>query len=272
MTRTFSPSDLVAVPRTSATSAMALGTALVTAARQEPKLPPLFVPPLKRVEKECEALRTTRQFQREADSIDVSDAGEIDQQVDSCWSGLHGTLTGMAKFGAAPEGAERAKMAREVIEVVFPDGLRFLNLPYRDQWSESLKRLDRLAEPRMVERTRALGVEPLVEVVRAAHERYGAVLHLTQRKAEVQAQAKVREGLERLMAAVRSYVLRVSNYLDEHEGDAEAQAIGRALLEPLATWKSAGGRKAAAEVPVGEEPGDEPGEGPGGGYDEPNEE
>jgi hypothetical protein len=67
-------------------------------------------------------------------------------------------------------------------------------------------------------------------------------------------------------------VLRVSNYLDENEGDAEAQAIGRALLGPLVTWKSAGGRKAAApEAPAGEEPGDGTGEGPGNEDDEPNE-
>jgi hypothetical protein len=254
MNRSFSPIDLVTVPRTSATSAMALGTALVTAAREEPRLPPVFVKPLKRLEKECDALRTSRQYQREAEAIDVTLVGEVDQQVDGAWGGLHGLLVGWAKLVATPEGAALGGRARAVLEVVFPDGLRFLNLPYRDQWSESQTKLDRLREPSIAEHVKALGGEPLVGVIAAAHERYGAVLHLTKRKAEVQAQAKVRGALESLLAAIRSYVLRIANYLDENEDDAEAKELGYALLGPLATWKSSGGgRRAQASDGAGDD-------------------
>ncbi|HEU4409286.1 MAG TPA: hypothetical protein VFS43_28770 [Polyangiaceae bacterium] len=270
--RSFSPVNLVAVPRTSATSAMALGTALITTARQEPKLPPRFVRPLKRLETECEALRISRQQQDDTPEVDASAATKADQELDGAWSGLHTMLVGSTKLTATPEGVERGVRARAVIDRVFPRGLRFLKLPHREQWAESQKKLDRLAEPTIAAHIEALGAGPFVRAIVAAYTNYGAVLHLTQRKAEAKAQVKVREPLERVLDAVRRYVVQVAAYLDEHEDDPAAQAMCRGLLEPLATWKSSGGgRKALApEAPDGDEPGVGSGEEPIEGGDEPD--
>jgi hypothetical protein len=256
--RSFSPVDLVTVPRTSARSAIALGAALLTAAQAEPALPPAFASPVARLAREFDALCAALQYDREATSMGAAASVEADRQLDACWASTHGFLVSCAKLGAAPEGAERAARARAVLAVVFPGGLRFLTLPYRDQWAESETKLARLAEPEIAEHLRALGGEPFVRVVEAAHERYGAALHLTQRKAEVKARAKPRERLDGLLGAVRSYALRVASYLDEHEGDPEARRLGCALLEPLSSWKSSGGgRKPQAAAPGagGPEPG-----------------
>jgi hypothetical protein len=110
---------------------------------------------------------------------------------------------------------------------------------------------------------RALGGQTFVEAIDVAHTNYGLALNLTKRKAALAEQANVRAPLEGFWEAVRSYALRVSNYLDEHRDDPAAQQLGYALLEPLASWKSSGsGRKApgdaGGEVPGGEEgePGD----------------
>jgi hypothetical protein len=199
--------------------------------------------------------------------VDASAATKADQELDGAWSGLHGLLVGSTKLTATAEGVERGARARAVIDRVFPQGLRFLKLPHREQWAESQKKLDRLAEPDIAEHIEALGGGPFVRAIVAAYTNYGVVLHLTRRKAGAKAQVKVREPLERVLDAVRRYVVHVAAYLDEHEGDPEAQAMCRGLLEPLATWKSSGGgRKAPApEAPDGDEPGEGSGEGPGEG-------
>lgn len=256
MKRSYSPIDLVTVPRTSANGAMALGASMLTAARDEPALPCAFAQPLERLASEHERLRTSCLHELEARMIEPSGSVEADRQLDACWASTHAFLLCCARLGAAPEGAERAARARAVLGRVFPDGLRFLTLPYRVQWAESLTKLDRLAEPEMVEHLRALGGEPFVRVVEASHERYGEALHVTKCKAAAKARVKRREALEGVLDALRSYALRVANYLDEHRGDPEAQRLGHALLEPLVTWKSSGGGRKAA--PAGEGPdGDE---------------
>jgi hypothetical protein len=261
MYRTFSPIDLVTVPRASAASAMALGTATIAAARKQSDLPPVFVVPLGQLEKEHGKLRTSRQYQRGGRAFDAA-ATQADQHVDAGWSGLHGFLTSCTKLSSTPEGVARGQVAREVLEVVFPDGLRFVNLPYREQWAESETKLDRLGEPAIAERIRTLGAEPFVENVRAAHATYGVALHLTEPEADAAPPVKVREPLDDFWDALRSYVLQIAAYLDDHKGDHEAQRLGYALLKPLASWKGSGaGRKAPApEAPAdGDEPGDEAG-------------
>lgn len=258
MYRSFSPIDLVTVPRTSAASALTLGTSLVAAAREEAKLPDVFVVPLEQLEREHAGLRTSRQYQREGRAVDSAAATSSDQRVDSCYSGFHGFLIAWTKLPSTPEGVEKGQVAREVIEIVFPDGLRFLNLPYREQWGESQTKLDRLSEPAVAERVRSLGGEAFVRAIGEAHEAYGVALHVTKPKAEPTNQVNVREPLDGFWDAVRSYVLRVANHLDEHKNDAEAQRLCRALLEPIATWKSSGaGRKGQTVEAPGEEPGSE---------------
>lgn len=261
MQRSFSPIDLVTVPRSSAASAMALGTALITTARQEPKLPPVFVRPLKRLESECDALRTSRQLQDDTPEAEAPDVPKADQRLDGTMSGLHDHLVGSTKLGATPEGVERGVRAKAVLTRVFPDGLRFLTLPHREQWAETQKRLDRLAEPEIAEHIEALGAGPFVRDAQVAYVAYGEVLHVTKGKAKAKAPVKVREPLERVLDAVRRYVVQIAAYADDHEDDAEAQELCRTLLGPLATWKSSGtGRKAPA-------PGDSGAE--GGGADAP---
>jgi hypothetical protein len=269
MTRTFSAFDLVTLPRVSAPAAMTLGTALLTSARKEVALPPVFVRPLKRLEAGVDTLRTSRQLQREVQAADASLAGEADQELDGAWAGFQGLLLGWAKLTTTPEGAEGARRARALLEAIFPQGLRFVNLPYRLQWAESQTRVDRLDEPELAEHVRALGGGPFVEAIKVAHAAYGVALNVTDRRTEAKARAKVREPLEGFLTGLRSYVLRVANYLDESEGDEAAHALTYRLLEPLATWKSAGGSGRKGDAPEGDEggeggeggePGDEAGE------------
>jgi hypothetical protein len=257
MTRSYTALSIVTVPRLSAATALTLGTALVSAARKGPGLPPAMVLALEPLERELGALRRSRQLQREVRSIDGSIAVAADQALDTNWSGFHAFLVGWTKLANAPEAAERAGRARDLLEIVYPEGLRFLNLPYCEQWGESEIRLARLAEPRHAEHVRALGGEAFVGAIRRSHEAYGVALNVTERKAEAEAQVRVREALDAFIEALRSYLLRVAAYVDEHARDEEAQAIGRALLRPITTWKGQAARK-------GEPPEGDQGGGPGG--------
>ncbi|HEU4408069.1 MAG TPA: hypothetical protein VFS43_22595 [Polyangiaceae bacterium] len=250
MARSYSALTLISVPRLSASTAMALGTELLTAGRQEPGLPPALAPALGQLERGLGALRMARRLQREAKAIDASVVVEADQVLDRTWSGFHDFLVGWTKLSDAPEAAERAGRARELIERVFPDGLRFLNFPYRMQWADSLMKLDRLGEPRLAGHVRALGGEAFVGAIARAHEAYGAALNLTRRKADVNARVRVRAPLDAFLEALRSYVLRVTNFVDENKGDEAARALGRRLLEPLTAWKGRGGGR-KVESPEG---------------------
>ncbi len=264
MQRSFSVLDLVIVPRTSATSALALGTSLLSAAREEPSLPERIAKPLARLEAECEALRASRQKQDEGQALDGKAVTRADQRLDGAWAGWHNFLIGWKKIAASDEDIAQGARAQAVLDRVLPTGLRFLNLPYRDQWSESQTKLDRLGEPAMVEHVRALGGEAFVGAIAKAHTAYGEALHVTKRKAEARAQVRVREPIEALLDAVRRYVVHVAAYVDEHESDEGVRSMGRALLEPLATWKSSGGGRKSPETDAPTDEGEGEGEGPGG--------
>jgi hypothetical protein len=251
MTRSYSALTIVTIPRLSAAAAMTLGTALIAAARHEPALPAVFAPALGQLERELGVLRRSRRLRRKAQAIDPSIAVAADRALDVNWSGFHGFLVAWTKLANAPETAERAARAGALLEAVFSGGLRFLNLPYRVQWAESQTKLDRLAQPEHVEHVRALGGEAFVEVIARSHGAYGVALNVTKRKADVEAAVKVRGPLDAFFEALRSYVLRVSNYRDENASDEAARRLARALLEPLTTWRGpAGGRK--GEAPEGE--------------------
>jgi hypothetical protein len=259
MIRTFAAYNIIVLPRFSAPAAMTAGTSLVTAARKREPLPPVFVPPLERLIKSVGTLGESRVKQREARDIDGTAINESDQKIDGTWSGFYSFLNGWTKMINTPEVAEKARRAGVLIEAVFPDGLRFLNAPHRVEWAESQTRLDRLRQPDFVEHVEALGGAPFIKAIEVAQEAYGVALNVTDLKAGAKAAAKVRGPLDEVMAAMRSYVLRVTNYLDENEADEAAQELGYALLAPLATWKAtSSGRKAAA--PGGDDAGDAAGE------------
>lgn len=258
MARTFSAPELVTLPRLSAAAALSLGTELATVANAQRSLPASITKAKKRLEGALDELRDIRRAAHEADAIDTSAASAADQVLDAAWSSFHSFLQAWAKLPG--EGASRASFARRLLDLVYPEGLRFTQLGYKLEWAESQTRLDRLAEKANASLVKELGGEMFVRVLREAHREYGVALKITEAKEEAKAAAKVRAPLDAFADALRRYALRVTSYVDDQDDDEEAAALAAKLLAPLSTWRSA--ERRAGRADAGEEPETPPAEAP----------
>jgi hypothetical protein len=249
MARSFTALNLVVLPLLSSAAAVVLGHELLAVARRQAGLPPLVAPTFERLEGAYDSLCASRKYMDEVQGIDAAAAGEADVVLDANWGAFHSFLQGWMRVSSASSMAQ-AERARALNEGIFPEGLRFLTLPYKLEWAETMRRLDRLGDPDYDEHVKALGAEPFVEAIGEAFRAYGAALRLSERRVEGKATAKVREPLDRFVGALRSYVLHVATYASTGGEGSPEQALAAALLEPLANWPSKGGArkgKAAGE-------------------------
>src|SRR5262249_52418974 len=129
MSRSFHEDDLVQLPVVTASSVIALGTQLVTVASAEPELPQGVGRALDKVEKTQEDLQSAvaRQLFAAADERQR----QADVVLDKSWSAVQLLCLSYAKLSSAPE----ATRAARVLVRVFPDGLRFTQLPYTSEWA-----------------------------------------------------------------------------------------------------------------------------------------
>ena len=255
MPRTYSNASLVSLPHLSAPNAVTLGTRLLSAAAaHRARMSPTLTKSVDRLAAALDALRVSRTLRREAEAVDPGAAFAADVRVDAACAGFHGFLHGWARLPAPGPGADQAEQARRLLDVLFPLGLAFTQAPFVTEWAEVQTLLDRADQPKSAKLVRALGAELFVEAIHQAFEAYGEALHVTRRRAKIKATARLREPLDALLSALRSYVLRVTAHADEADdrGEPEALALADALLEPLVAWRAGSGRKVKGE------PADEP--------------
>jgi hypothetical protein len=231
----LSSDDLIQLPRFDAVGAVTLGEHLLAVPV------PIELPrPIEKARGELaqafEALRAaTAARLAETDRTDPEAAAASDDDLDNAWTAFFEWLTGFSKL---PDGTPQAEEARTLLAELYPEGLSFLELPYELEWSESDGRLRRLAEDTLGDRVRALGGQPFLDALGAAHREYGKVLGL-RRKASgkgVSSQPAVHDALVAFTAALRVYALRVTAHVDVDE--AETGALANALLKPLLSWRS----------------------------------
>ncbi|MFO0762163.1 MAG: hypothetical protein U0359_37335 [Byssovorax sp.] len=231
----LSSDDLIQLPRFDAIGAVTLGERLLDV----PTLGEL-PRPIQKVRDDLalclDALRRANALRAaEMRALDPEAAAASDEGLDLCWTALFEWLTGFSKL---PDGTPQAEEARTLLAELFPEGLGFLRLPYEIEWSESEGRLLRIAEEPLGDRIRALGGQPFLDALGAAHRDYGKVLGL-RRKAAGKApavHASVQEALAAFTAALRAYAVRVTAQVEVEE--AETATLANALLEPLLTWRS----------------------------------
>jgi hypothetical protein len=253
----YSATNVIQLPRLAAAGAVALGEQLLTAAKPHKSALPA---PLT---KSLGVLRTSHGGLQKALSGQVRPPSETsaetvlaDRDVDACWSGLHDFLTGLAKLPRVKE----AKTAAEIKANVFPDGLRFIQLPYELQWAEGDARLKRIAKQALDQKIVALGGKLFLDELKKAQHAYGKVLGIKKVKAPApEAPPSVRDALDAFSTALRKYVAKVIASVEDDEP--ETQELADALLGPLAAWdvgpvngKAKSGKKTQEEEPSEEEP------------------
>ena len=128
--------------------------------------------------------------------------------------------------------------ARALYAAMFPKGLQFLTLDFKDEWNESQQRLDHVTEARLDETLEALGGRPFLATVARAHRVYGEALHITpgprahlEGPDEDEPDAPVRRAIEATHLALREYVAHVAATVRRTEVDSVGTAAR--LLEPL---------------------------------------
>lgn len=263
MDRSFEASDMVQLPTIGVAGAIALGTELATQAHAAGKLPS----PISRAFLVLDAshllLREAAKGRLpDASMLESASVRDADRVLDAAWSSAFDWCTGWSKLPLDTNAAKVA-IARALLAALFSAGLKFTQIGFKLEWSESQTRLDLIDAAKLDASFAALGGEAFLTTIKVAHTAYGEALGLTKAKTEV-AQPSLREPLDAFLAALRVYVVRVSAHVDpEHPGSAE---LAKRLLGPVAKWRSASAHAATAEkgASANEAGGDQPEAAPGG--------
>lgn len=232
--RTFEVEEMVRLPRLGAHDAIALVTALLTRAEAAGALPPAIERELTRVRGGLNTLRagaeTRAQENGQSDSKD-----EWNRALDTAWAALRWWCKGWSLVPFA-ENAQQAEDGAKLEALLFPDGLRFTQLPFRTQWVESQTRLGLVEREALAPRITALGGQAILDAVRRAHDDFGRALGLTEASEVSATSAIVREAMDEVVASLRRYILQVTAHADPDDPD--SMALADRLLLPVKTWKS----------------------------------
>ena len=239
-TRSFTPDDLVVLPRLDANEAVALASSLATAAEAEGPLPAALTATLAKVTEAAAAL--TGELGPASVNTGRPDLGVADRAEDNAVGALEEFLSAWSRL---PSDVEGAAVAVNLYATLFGDaGLGFLKLKARAEWAQVEARLKQFDHDRsLASNLASLGGTPFLTHLRAVHADYGVAAGVTQVAAPIDA-PKVRAALDALTAAMRRYVVRVASSVDESSPRSEARA--EALLKPITAWVSAPVAKTAA--------------------------
>lgn len=242
MTRELTVENAITLPRLDATSAVALGQEILLTGKQIKTLPKFISNTFARLETDHQALQKAMQASLGAgNSINTNQAREADRAEDNAVAALFDFLAAWARL---PETLTESSDANHLIRVLFPQGLKFLNLSYKLEWAEVEARLARIKQDKLDEIIKQLGGAPFLKHLQTVHATYGQVLGMTSLKAneeDLTTTAVVREPFQRFLATLRSYVLKVLAYQDETQPD--TFELSEQLLRPINEWQSRPTRK-----------------------------
>jgi hypothetical protein len=242
MARSFSANDLVTLPKLDARAALALGAALVTAAKthlaknKQKELPARIAKANAKLSAATSHLQATVASRLSTSTGDSARAQAADRALDAGWSALYDWLTGWSKLPRSSQ----AKVAAPILAELYPEGLRFIQLAYKLQWAESAARLERIKKVKLDEAIKDLGGEPFLKDLRACHKEYGDALGVTEVPPE-NVTMSIREALDAFSASLRKYALAVTAHAEDEDENEGAAALADALLAPLTEWESTSG-------------------------------
>jgi len=154
-------------------------------------------------------------------------ARAADRALDDAWGALQTWLLGWTRL---PDHAHpHVDDARKLYAGLFPKGLQFLTLEFKDEWTESKNRLDQIEGHGLDRLLDALGGRAFLTSLRAAHRAYGDALQITGEDPE--ADALVRRALAETHMALREYVAQVAAMV--RRNDAASVEAASELLGPL---------------------------------------
>lgn len=246
--RTYSAADLVQLPRYTVTGAIALGTSLQsTHAAVRAELSPAANAAADRLFAALATMREAYAARISKTSVSPETLRDLDTALDACWAGLSGYVNAIARVPLEGEDKPKRDAAYRIMNLVFADGLKFTQLPFKSQWAESETRITLLERPEHADDVALLGATFLVRQTKDMHQRYGDAQGLTKEGVEEDGGVDLRAQLDAFNGRLREYVVKVSA-LEDESIPATSALVTRALA-PLASWESsAGGATGAGDA------------------------
>lgn len=158
---------------------------------------------------------------------------QADRRLDRAWGAQQQRLAPWLSLDASkqPEGAQA------LYDLLFSDGLEFVNAPYRSEWAESDRRIAAVRKEKFEPLLRKLVGDVFVDELLDAHEAYTKALGIGAAGEAAAARAvTVDKALNEARSALRKYARQVVAQVDEE--DAESVAWAQALLAPIAQVRS----------------------------------
>jgi len=235
MSDDFDPTPYVRPPQCDVASGVALGVALLTAV-------PEGAP--ENVRKAAKKLRAATLDLQQAWSATGRAAPvekrPADIRVDKAWEALYSRLDAYASL---PSGEHKgAKRAAELLDVIYPDGLQFLTLPYNAEWAEGEKRLRLIEDDELSEDIDALAGPEFLAEVRKAHTIYGEAIGVTKPSGEGK-RVNLVDPLRTLGRAITQYALQVIAMVDDERP--ESVEVVRRALRPIDDHRADAAHRAA---------------------------
>ncbi|MDC3953653.1 hypothetical protein KEG38_07350 [Polyangium jinanense] len=238
MPRSFSPIQLVSLPRMTAVSTARLLAELLETAFREPMLPA----PIADDRTTLSALHETLQVELGKRVVAEGEAPPVVSVVDRIEDNAFGALSDwLLSFKRLP--TERHPVAADaamVHDTLFGQGLGFLRLRAADEWQEAETRMRILKEKGLDLVIEKLGGKPFLDELTFAHTAYGEALGITKPR-PASDPPSLGKAQSEAIDALRSYVLRVAAHVRENE-PATAELAER-LLAPLAQWRDRPSKK-----------------------------
>lgn len=222
MSDDFDPTPYVRPPVFDVPSGVALGIALLSAA---PRPAPVNVKSAaKRVHGDTVALQ---EAWAKADSITAPlDKRKADMRIDNAWGILLDRLESYARLPV--DNFPRAERARELIDTLARNR-EWLKLPYRAEWAESGKRVQKIDDEALAADIDDLAGPEFLKEVRQAHKAYGIALGQTEAAPET-LDVNLAAPLRALSKSIGRYGLVVAAMIDD---DPATLAIVRKALRPI---------------------------------------
>ncbi|MCL2726294.1 MAG: hypothetical protein FWD69_17875 [Polyangiaceae bacterium] len=239
MPRSYDVTDLVTLPMIDAASTVALLTRIAAVAREagEKTFPPIIKKRLATLADVNKALIDAL-AKRDSGRTSPSQQRDVDTVVDTGWSATYKWLTGWSRLG---DKAGHHLLAKNLLDILFPDGLKFTLTKYEKEWAEVKWRLARISADNLDKHFAKLGGQSFLDRLIKDHKVYGDVLKITE-VGQMADPVLIREPLLAAHSALRSFVLVAAAHVDENPDD---QALVERLLRPIVEWQGSQVRPSA---------------------------
>lgn len=237
MSRTYFAGSLVQLPRVDYNGAIALASAVEAVAAKDGNLPPNITEVVVQITTDRTVLQQAA-AKAPGGVLTVKEADRREDRVGGAFHDIFQAWASLAEF--IPEGAT----AQLVMDRLFADGRRFVNLKVQEEWAAVETKLATIERENLGPHIDAVGAGPVLKLLKDVHATYGAVIGTTEPLAEA---PEVRQSKDDLMDSLRDYVVQVASTV--RRGKPETAARAEVLMKPILEWVSTKPHKDKPEPP-----------------------